>query len=249
MGYYIITLKSKAVCKDFNTVSAQANQLIQFICSNISLHSKVILCHHELPINFIPSKNCITIDCNDIPLPKNKVEMMNDKKNKLVRAYKCIHDLGGGVCMQVDYDDLISKKLIDFIETKVHHPKKAYFFQNGYVWPNNTSFLFKRREFYKLCGTSFIVYWQLTDLITIQKDTLPIACNVGHHEMYDFLKKNHFDVSLVKSPWVIYRTDSEENWSQIKWKGWYGWRRFLQNFFSIRFLSKPLKHEFGKFKG
>lgn len=85
--------------------------------------------------------------------------------------------------MIVDDDDFVNKDLVSFVEA--NPGQNGWFINKGYVWKENSNFVYKCFFFDQLCGTSLIVKNELYEPASLDfdKDQNDIKQRLGSHVM------------------------------------------------------------------
>jgi len=76
-----------------------------------------------------------------------------DKGRRVRRALR--HLAPDDYMMVVDDDDLVSRRLVDFVLTRA--TGHGWYVDRGYRWPSGSDYLYGVRDFHLICGTSLIV--------------------------------------------------------------------------------------------
>ena len=111
MIYFGITLRSKAVSKNWAHVVADFTRTLDSVYQQTDPDFRVIVACHDLPKLEREYDSRVEFLQTDVPTPTTPFEMMQDKGYKLSMIGKRIREYGGGYTMIVDADDLISNRV------------------------------------------------------------------------------------------------------------------------------------------
>lgn len=105
---------------------------LKSILAQTSTEFRVIVACHEMPVTRHSADKRVEYIQVESPYPNGLAEQMADKGYKVHAIGKRIRELGGGFTMIVDADDLVSKRLVDFIS---RHPenKFGWYIDRGYI--------------------------------------------------------------------------------------------------------------------
>jgi hypothetical protein len=247
MLIFIIPLRSKAVSHDWQRVSDLCVRTVISCCQQSDSGSHTILVCHEKP--FLPAglKNLSVIEV-DFPIPIDKHAQMLDKYRKIQRGLIHARAMVPLYWMKVDSDDCVSNRLAGFVAS---NPKaEGWLFNKGWVHQENSSTVYLyRKNFFKLCGTSSIIYNRnTTDLPVSMGESLQkfSYLNISHSELDKFAIMEGKKFNRLPFPGAIYCAGTGENHSgflgvhSYKSRAW--WLRRLLN---TRLISSRLRHEFG----
>jgi hypothetical protein len=131
-----ITLKSRQVCASWNATQAI---LRRTVCSIAALgqNVKILIACHEPPDLDLPNVTLLPVD---LPIPRTVDEKKQDQFLKYFALGMAFKELGGGQFMAMDYDDLISCDLLNYV--MAHPDPNGYLFSYGWVWEEQKRRLF-----------------------------------------------------------------------------------------------------------
>jgi hypothetical protein len=117
-----------------------------------------------------------------------------------------LHFERSGHFMVVDADDLISDRLAPFVAA--NPDANGWYVDEGYLWEDGGSVLYRRRRFYRLCGTSHIIRADLYRLPE-HADEVPDAYLTrwlgSHIHLRDDLDRAGSPLAPLPFPGAIYR--------------------------------------------
>jgi hypothetical protein len=132
MIYFGIPLRSKYSSINWERVCTHFNRTLKSVFNQTRPEFKIIVACHEIPLLDREYDDRVEFNRVDIPYPKDLKEQMADKGYKVHLIGKRIREYGGGFTMIVDADDLISNRLVQFVE---EHPENQFgwYIDSGYT--------------------------------------------------------------------------------------------------------------------
>ncbi len=128
-----------------------------------------------------------------------------DKGRRILAGLQSVAELGH--VMVVDDDDLISKRLVSFVEA--HPAANGWYFRDGYVWSDGGSFVYRFADFSRLCGTSHMIRGDLMRVpersAALDEDYVQKALG-SHIYLHDQLDANGTPLEALPFIGAIYRT-------------------------------------------
>jgi hypothetical protein len=220
--------------------------------NQISSKFKIHLVCHEVPciINKYDKLDVIQVD---IKIPSSKEEMMIDKylkvKYGLVNVKKYVESsTGRSSIMIVDADDRVDYRVAQWVDQKQN--ENGWFLKDGYIYPYGEKFLFNscllENSFYKVCGTSAIIYVESGDLPNNVSDSSSAhkILKDGHHRIVDNMQKRGSPLEPLPFPGACYVTDTDDNHSGVSWLKWKGKKKLFRKAISVRPLLSNYKKRF-----
>lgn len=128
-----------------------------------------------------------------------------------------LHASPTGHVMVVDDDDFISCRIASYVAA--NSEENGWFIQKGYIWTDETKFLYKHNSFMHICGTSLIVRADLYDLPADFESASPtyIKRILGSHIfLVDELKNSGHPLAPLPFAGAIYRTGHAGSHSRSK---------------------------------
>lgn len=163
MLIFIIPIKSSKVSTSWFEVCRLFERCLRSVCNQISSDFHVIVVCNEKPqITFHhPQVKYLEVD---FPAPApNYFAKMNDRSKKVVAGLLAAKEIQPDYVMLVDADDCISRHIASFVH---QHPKNnGWFIDKGYEYIDGSPMIsIRRKDFYKMCGTSNIINYNLFTL-------------------------------------------------------------------------------------
>ena len=162
MLYFTIPLKSKAVSNDWQRVTECFRRTIDSVFGQTNDEFRVIVAAHEVPELAVAGDPRLEIIEVEFAPPSTYDEQMLDKGRKTHLTGARVAELGGGHVMKVDADDLVSRRLAQFVSE--HPDDHGWVFEQGYEYVYDTGRLRRCPRFHRLCGTSSIVRYSPEEL-------------------------------------------------------------------------------------
>jgi len=223
--YFGIPLRSFASSKDWGRVCRLFSATLNAVLNQTSPSFEVIVACHEIPETKIGDDPRVTYLVSQRKAPENVPDQMMDKHYKRRMIAAEVRRRGGGYIMAVDADDLVSRRIVEFVE-KNQHPF-GYIVGRGYELDLQSKSIRSAPRFDKLCGSSGIFKFASTELPpSADADSEFLSDSYGNHSKWREtsieLKRPLLDLPF---PAVLYVTNSGENHSIAT--GNVGWRRKL----------------------
>lgn len=181
MLVFVIPLKSSQASKSWSHVSKLFERCLRAVCNQTSNNFRVIVVCHEKPqIEFLHSH--VTYVKVEFPVPSSNYESKRvDKHRKMLVGLRYARQFEPSHTMHVDADDCVSKHLAKFVEQNTE--SNGWFVNKGYVYQDEGKFIyFKRKDFYRWCGTSNLLRYNL--------DFLPESLTCDSIKANDFASDN-----------------------------------------------------------
>jgi hypothetical protein len=164
MFYFGVPLRSRESSRDWDQVCARFRHTIRSVTRQTSPDFTVLIACHEIPdtngtydsrIEFIRAPF-------DAPSSEDYQGQMVDKGRKVHLILSRIKQLGVGHYMQVDADDLVSRRIVEFVARKpdIH----GWVIRLGYEYRIGSDFVQLNPTINRHCGTTHIVRLQGSDL-------------------------------------------------------------------------------------
>jgi hypothetical protein len=242
MLVFVIPLKSPQVSKSWERVCKLFERTVRSACNQTSSNFHVIVVCHEKPkIAF--SHPQITYLEVDFPTPKETNPVARgdtDKGRKLLKGLIYAQQFSPSHTMTVDADDCVSKHLAELVEK--HPQENGWYISKGYKYQENSSIIYlKRNNFYRMCGTSNILRYDLNYL----PQNPEYNRGYGYYKYYilharvrDFLKEKAIQIKPLPFTGAIYIFGYGDNI--------YGRStNFSFSFLNRRKLTESIREEFG----
>jgi hypothetical protein len=162
--YFGVPLRSKEASRDWSQVSDRFRRTIASITRQTVPEFSVLVACHEVPdlqgaadprVHFIQA-------AFDPPKADDYTGQMVDKGRKVHLILSSIKQLGIGHYMQVDADDLISRRIVEFVRGRSEVP--GWLIRFGFEYQVGTDFVQLNPIVNRHCGTTSIVRLEERDL-------------------------------------------------------------------------------------
>lgn len=240
---FAIPLKSPKVSSNWNLVSLCFSRTLHSVFAQTNPNFLVYVAAHELPTTPYESDPRFRfIQINSAP-PTSFEEQMLDKRRKIQAMASAIRVAGGGHVMKVDADDLVSRRLAQWVDDHPGHP--------GWIFRSGLELVFRHNQirncprFSRLCGTSSIVNYGPEELPSEQAvdDEEPWDICSPHEQIES--RRARVGRPLEELPFVgsLYVVETNENHSALS--GNVGWkRRLMRRTLACRSVDESLIHDF-----
>ncbi|WP_083602271.1 hypothetical protein [Hydrococcus rivularis] len=241
MLVFVIPLKSPQVSRSWERVCQLFERTVRSACNQTSPNFHVIVVCHEKPnIEFTHPK--ITYLEVDFPLPKETNPVARgdtDKGRKILKGLIYAAQFSPSHTMAVDADDCVSQHLAEFVEQ--YPQNNGWYVSRGYKYQENTSYVYlTRKNFYRMCGTSNILRYDLNFL----PENPEYNRGYGYYKYYilharvrDVLTEKGMPLAPLPFAGAIYILGYGDNvYGNAK--------NFSFNFFNRRKLTKSIREEF-----
>ena len=246
MFYFGLPLKSQKMAKDWARTEYLLRRTLSSILRQSDPNFRIVIAAHELPDLKEIQDSRIEIIQVDFPRPIFLDEPHVDKHRKREVIAAHIRKLGGGLIMFCDADDLISNRLVQFVNEHPH--PNGYFVQNGYEYNLRCNRVRRCPWFYRLCGSCTILNLRPEDLpVTAMEEAESRLRRIGlhvHAAWPDVLAAEGTPLMPLPFRAVMYVTNTGENMSDVKDPA--GWRRkMLRAIYPATAPSRKVANEFG----
>lgn len=245
MLVFVVPLKSPQVSKSWERVCKIFERTARSLCNQSSSNFQVIVVCNEKPKIDFSHPNLTYLEV-DFPVPNltNPVARGDtDKGRKLLKGLIYAEKFSPTHTMTVDADDLVSKRLAEFVDRYSH--ENGWFVKKGYKYQENSDVVYlKRNEFYRMCGTSNIIRYDLNFL----PESPEYNRGYGYYKHYilharvkDVLAEKSNPIKPLPFAGAVYAIGTGDNIYGDK-------KNFSFNFLNRRSLSHSLREEFGLYK-
>lgn len=188
MVIFGIPLISRKAARDWSRVIHQFSATLESLRRQTSEGFRIVVAGTEEPELRAPLAGCFDfLHCPDLA-GDDRPSKLRDHWNKRLTLAKRARELGGGYLMFVDADDLVSRRLVAFLEENPH--PSGYLVTEGYVFdamsgeiaPYPFSGYEHHYPFDRICGTSAIVRFSADELPSNESETSLFSriCKKGH---------------------------------------------------------------------
>jgi hypothetical protein len=164
MFYFGIPLRAQESSRDWNTVCERFNATIHSILRQTSPEFTVLVACHQIPDLGIPYDSRIRFLQADFDAPSLQAydAHMVDKGRKIHLILSTIKRLGLGYFMAVDADDLVSGRIVEFVQQRQEVP--GWLIRFGFEYQVGRDFVQLNPVINRHCGTTNIVQLRGDDL-------------------------------------------------------------------------------------
>ena len=248
MLVFIVPLQSPQASSNWTLVSALCERTLRSICAQSIPDFRVFLVCNQAPsISFHHPSLTIVEDHFAIPEP-NTAARMFDKHEKLKRGLIASRHLAPCHVMFVDADDCVHRGLADWCAKYPTHP--GWYIATGYIHTAGSPWLYLRRDFDLICGTSAIVHCSPADfpadILAVKSDFFMIDC--GHFEFRNPARARGRKLEPLPFPGAVYMTATGENDSGISLRQWRGKKMLIKKLLNSRLLTPRLRQTFSLYE-
>lgn len=176
--FFCIPLKSKRIGDDWVRVEEVFGRTLRSIFNQTDQDFTVLVACHEKPATEFADRDNLHFLTLDHPVFRDREIARADRNIKMRRCAVEVHRLGGGYMFGVDYDDLVSNRVVRHAR-ETDHPH-GYIMHSGFEGLVETRLLrdlpAKKRigpAFNQCCGTCAILRFSPDDLPSSLDDTSP----------------------------------------------------------------------------
>jgi hypothetical protein len=163
---FLIPFASRSVKSEWKTACAHLWQTLRSIQHSTNRNFCVAVAGHDAP-NFdvgIDSRFCLLSVNHPVPPVEDFVVSRRlDKLAKVAAAWEYAKSTcNPRYVMKLDADDLISSRLVDWLETA--GGEAGYLLKHGWLWRSGSQYLIQRTEYLdRVCGSCLIIRSDLAD--------------------------------------------------------------------------------------
>lgn len=250
MLYFGITLRSRAVARDWAHVVKDFNRTLYSAYRQTDGNFRILVACHELPDLEREYDSRVEFLQTDVPVPSTPLEMMQDKGYKLSMIGKRIRELGGGYTMVLDADDLVSNRVAEYVNS--HPGKHGFVSRYGYIFNMGDTCCRKAMKPDQVCGSCLIVNYRIDDLPAELPES-PSAregrnyiIRKAHPSIQPYLKEQGRELSRLPFPSTVYMRNTGDNHSMLD-GGKLGLKRRLEQALQRKVPVEKVADEFGLF--
>lgn len=190
--FFSIPLKSMRVSDDWRRVEAVFNRTLKSIFNQTDQDFAVLVAYHEIPDHAFKDRDNIFFLPVAYPVFKDHELMFADRNLKERVLAAEIRRRGGGYMFTVDYDDLVSNRIVEHVHTD-RNPH-GYILHHGYECEFNRGVVRRLPGvpaigplFYEVCGTCAIIRFTPEDLPIDMDDTAPRVFDqfCSNHQLWE----------------------------------------------------------------
>lgn len=217
---FAISLKSKKVSRNWLQVQMNLAKTLKSIFNNTNQNYRIIIVGHEKPnIKELKHKRVTWLKAH-FPSPNGINKYSNDKLRKREIIGKHLRKIGfSGYFMALDADDWIHHRFVELI--MLHPHRDALILNKGFMLNLFKNEIWPRSEFYRICGSSVILYFSNNDFPKSlkRKDVRASYFQLAvkpHPKVIDYLKEIKRQYSLMHLPIVVWVVAHGDNNSIMK---------------------------------
>ncbi|MGN6296288.1 MAG: hypothetical protein ACTHM7_05860 [Ginsengibacter sp.] len=262
---FVVPIKSKAVCKDWDYELKLLERTARSICNQTNRYFKMIIVHNEKPkINF-NHENIIYVD---FPYPfvtadkiedfdsyvqkyynKEYSEKMLDKGKKISFGCKIAQQYNCSYIMAVDSDDLVSNKLAEYVNQQ-GSDNAGWRIRKGFVYEEGNFHVTKNKRIFGINGSTHIIS---SKIITIPDFERNIFWNFNLFEAHGYTRQRLKDYNKVELQEIdfygIIYVVHKNNYSNIrKITSDLTLKNVVKKIIRGKLITKELSLEFGLYK-
>lgn len=164
MFYFGVPLRSRRSSRDWMQVSDRFRGTMQSICRQTAPEFTVLVACHDVPDwpGLEDSRIRIIQAPFEAPAADDYRGQMVDKGRKVHLILSSIKQLGAGRYMQVDADDLVSRRVVEFAQERPATP--GWVIRLGYEYRVGSDFVQINPLIHRHCGTTHIISLRDEDL-------------------------------------------------------------------------------------
>lgn len=219
MFTFLVPFLAKCATQKWETACRLLEETLRSACNQTDSRFRVLVVCHEIPDITFDKQKCEFIEVNLPIIYPFSTELnqpliflqRSDKGRKILAGIKEARRDNSRYFMILDADDLVSSNLVSHCLNKEH--PNGYFINTGYR--NDVQlpgYLFKRRNFYHECGSSFILNthkapYPDTDIALDSEtyDNYFVRRYIVHAYVPSCLDKMGFPLQPIPFPAAIYR--------------------------------------------
>lgn len=187
----------------------------------------------------------IKVVLTDLPPPIGGGELrMADKWKKVRIGLAYYRDAPDSYYMVVDADDRVNRHLAKFVNESNYKP--GWFFDNGYIYDVGLPWVYKKKRFDLICGTSSVVFCPSNLLPTGADDPAKnnFIVTYGHTRIKSFFDGEGTPLKPLPFCGALYMANTGENHTSLFYLGIGSRREQLRRLFQIRPLTRRIRNDF-----
>lgn len=203
---FIVPIKSKAVSKDWDYELKLLERTARSICNQTNDNFKMFIVYNEKPeINFT-HENIIYVKYPHEFVSADKIEdydsyvkkyynkdyaeKMLDKGKKISYGCKIAKEYDCNYLMAVDSDDLVSNKLVDFVQQHEKKENAGWRIKKGFIYEEGKLYVTKSNKIYGINGSTHIIN---SDIVKTPDFKQNIFWNFNLFEAHGYTKNRLID--------------------------------------------------------
>jgi hypothetical protein len=245
MLIFIIPMRSPQTTRDWPLVSRLAVRTVRSACAQSDPHFRVALVCNEPPEG-LPSNPNLEIIHADFFAPGTSIgERMEDKWRKVKLGLIAMRSHAPAHFLLCDSDDCVHRDLASL--TTAGPDIQGWNFSEGFIHDEGSPWLFRRKNFDRMCGTSSVV--------RLDPREIPQSMD-EEREKYFILRYGHGEIGswlaaqgrpLLRPPFegAVYCTGNGENASGTEFRLWRSRRLLWERLAGARRLNTHRRALYG----
>lgn len=246
---FVIPLKSQSVAKSWDMTCKLFERTLRSACNQTSPNFRVIVVCNEKPMITFEHLHVDYIQVDFVPPEKEKHPIargLTDKGRKVLKGLFYAKRFSPAYTMIVDSDDCVSNQLAKFVENFVENNNcNGWYFNSGFKYREGEDFLYiKRRNFYRMSGTSSILRFDLLNLPEVPEYNRGYGYYkfyIDHQRVKETMAAKDMPMRSLPFPGAVYILATGDNMS-----GNEGNLSF--SFLNRKALNSTLSNEFSLYK-
>jgi len=221
---FIIPVRHYENAKNWSKVKSNLEETLKSISMQTDTSWKaIVVANHGSDLPTIPHENIkvkhVDFDPNPIFEQKDSdLEVFHnafriDKGRRVLVGM--LDSLDTDYYMIVDDDDFVSKEITSYVKQNLG--ANGWYINKGYIWPDKSSFLLGVDEFYKKCGTCFIVrkdLYNLPESFTLASQQYICDFLGSHMFIKNYLDTQNTNLMPLTFEGAVYRAGHGESHSK-----------------------------------
>jgi hypothetical protein len=242
---FAVPFRAKAVSRSWSGVLERFRITLNGMLNQTDPRVRVfVVCHDAPEIPEMKDARVETIFAN-YPPPLYVSEYMVDKARKREIAAHRLGQLGGGLLMYSDDDDLISCRLAQWI---LAQPKgQSFIIDRGYEYFQKSNKIRYAPRFNRMSGTCSVLFLRPADLptgaLTRERTFAREIVETSHADWYELFKKNGRPIVEVPFPAAVWVRHDEQASAALNISGWR--RNLVRKLYRLKTPTAEQCAEFG----
>jgi hypothetical protein len=243
-----IPMKSRRIAKNWPDTLRVFGRTLRSILRQTRSDFRVFVACHETPDVPELADPRVEVLVAPFDIPCFKTEFMIDKHRKRELIAVRWRQLGGGYLMYVDYDDLVSDRIVAHVLAQA--PTRGFLAWWGWDYSERTGRVALSPRFHRTCGTNCAINWapaELPETLFQRQDVLfRRTVEVGNNGTARLFRQRGEPLMKFPFPAVTYVREHGDNATDVLHTD--GWRRrALRQVTPAWRVSLTLREEFGLF--
>jgi hypothetical protein len=222
---FIIPVRHQQNARDWQKLKANLAATVRSVASQTHPEWRaIIVANHGAELPELPEN----VDVKRVDFPPNQLHELGSADKELV--YQAIRfDKGRRILagmlhagpmqhvMIVDDDDFVSNRLARFVAQNAD--ANGWYVREGFVWAEQSAYLYRNSDFSKLCGSSHIIradLYKLPATLELAQDEYIRAMLGSHIFIEDHLRSSGTALQALPFVGAVYRVAHAESHSRSK---------------------------------